>query len=80
MLAFDDLLQRPLNVLSGFFGSVNDRKIKAKAPMVARINALEAEFEAKSNEELKALSVKVRPVFVAHLEHAKQLQSKMGKG
>ncbi len=29
------------------------------------------------NEELKALIVKVRPAFVAHLEHAKQLQSKM---
>lgn len=27
------------------------------------------------NEELKALLVKVRPAFVAHLEHAKQLQS-----
>ena len=28
-----------------------------------------------SNSELKALLVKVRPAFVAHLEHAKQLQS-----
>jgi putative membrane protein len=28
------------------------------------------------NEELKALLVKVRPAFVAHLEHAKQLQAK----
>jgi preprotein translocase subunit SecA len=56
MLAFDDLLQRPLNLLNGFFGSVNERKIKAKAPMVARINALEPEFEAKSNDELKALT------------------------
>ncbi|HCY64478.1 MAG TPA: hypothetical protein DHV59_16980 [Oxalobacteraceae bacterium] len=27
------------------------------------------------NEELKALLVKVRPAFVAHLEHAKQLQA-----
>jgi putative membrane protein len=27
------------------------------------------------NEELKALLVKVRPAFVAHLEHAKQMQS-----
>ena len=27
------------------------------------------------NEELKALLVKVRPAFVAHLEHAKQIQS-----
>jgi putative membrane protein len=31
------------------------------------------------NDELKALLVKVRPAFVAHLEHAKQLQSSIGK-
>jgi len=29
------------------------------------------------NEELKALLVKVRPAFVAHLDHAKQIQSKL---
>ena len=29
------------------------------------------------NEELKALLVKVRPAFVAHLEHAKHLQSSL---
>jgi len=27
------------------------------------------------NEELKALLIKVRPAFVSHTEHAKQLQS-----
>lgn len=32
-----------------------------------------------SNADLKALLVKVRPAFVAHLEHAKQLQSSLGK-
>jgi putative membrane protein len=32
-----------------------------------------------SNAELKALLEKVRPAFVAHLEHAKQLQSSLGK-
>lgn len=32
-----------------------------------------------TNEELKALLVKVRPAFVAHLEHAKRLQSSLGK-
>ncbi|HEV8239797.1 MAG TPA: DUF4142 domain-containing protein [Thermoanaerobaculia bacterium] len=32
-----------------------------------------------SNAELKALLVKVRPAFVAHLEHAKALQSSLGK-
>jgi putative membrane protein len=31
------------------------------------------------NPELKALLVKVRPAFVAHLEHAKHLQSTLGK-
>jgi putative membrane protein len=32
-----------------------------------------------SNAELKALLVKVRPAFVAHLDHAKQLQASLGK-
>ena len=31
------------------------------------------------NAELKALLVKVRPAFVAHLEHAKQIQSSLAK-
>jgi putative membrane protein len=31
------------------------------------------------NEELKALLVKVRPAFVAHTEHAKQVQTSLGK-
>jgi len=31
------------------------------------------------NAELKALLVKVRPAFVAHLDHAKQVQSELGK-
>ena len=29
------------------------------------------------NEELKALIEKVRPAFVAHLEHAKQVQASL---
>ena len=33
-----------------------------------------------TNEELKALLIKVRPAFVAHLEHAKHLQSSLTKG
>jgi putative membrane protein len=32
-----------------------------------------------SNAELKALLVKVRPAFVAHHEHAKELQASLGK-
>ena len=31
------------------------------------------------NEDLKALLVKVRPAFVAHLDHAKMLQSQLAK-
>ena len=31
------------------------------------------------NAELKALLVKVKPAFVAHLEHAKKLQASLGK-
>jgi len=31
------------------------------------------------NAELKALLVKVRPAFVAHLDHAKKLQGELGK-
>ena len=31
------------------------------------------------NEELKALLVKVRPAFVAHLEHAKMVQKSLAK-
>ena len=31
------------------------------------------------NSELKALLVKVRPAFVAHLEHAKALQAQLGR-
>ena len=33
-----------------------------------------------TNAELKALLVKVRPAFVAHLEHAKQIQASLKKG
>ena len=32
-----------------------------------------------ANAELKALLVKVRPAFVAHLEHAKKIQSSLGR-
>jgi putative membrane protein len=31
------------------------------------------------NAQLKALLVKVRPAFIAHLEHAKQLQASLSK-
>lgn len=36
------------------FGSPNDRKVKSVRPLVAQINALEPEFQAKSDEEIIA--------------------------
>ena len=37
-----------------FFGSANDRRIRAYQPRVDAINALEAEYEQLSDEELNA--------------------------
>ncbi len=36
------------------FGTANDRKVKAVRPIIARINALEPEFEAMSDDDLRA--------------------------
>ena len=36
------------------FGSANDRRVKSYQPRVAAINAMEAELEGLSNEELRA--------------------------
>src|ERR1051326_2554535 len=60
MLSLDSFIQRPLNALTGLFGSVNERKIKTKLPTVARINALEPEWEKKSDSELLALTATFR--------------------
>ncbi len=35
------------------FGTANDRKVKATRPLIAKINALEPEFEALSDEAIK---------------------------
>jgi putative membrane protein len=43
-------------------------------------NALKTQLiPSASNAELKDLIVKVRPAFVAHLEHAQHLQAQLGK-
>ncbi|WP_415182597.1 preprotein translocase subunit SecA [Phaeovulum sp.] len=36
------------------FGTPNDRKVKSVRPLVAKVNALEAEFEKLSDDEIKA--------------------------
>ncbi len=42
------------NVAKKVFGSHNDRKVKATKPLVAKINALEPEFQKLSDSEIKA--------------------------
>ncbi|EKE44619.1 preprotein translocase, SecA subunit [Oceaniovalibus guishaninsula JLT2003] len=42
------------SVAKKVFGTPNDRKVKATRPLVDRINALEPEFEALSDDEIKA--------------------------
>jgi preprotein translocase subunit SecA len=46
--------------LSRIFGSANDRKVKAKTALVAQINALEETFQAKSDDELRAMTMVFR--------------------
>jgi preprotein translocase subunit SecA len=60
MLALDNLIHRPISALTNLFGSVNERKVKAKAPLVVKINALEASYEKKSDDELRALTAAFR--------------------
>ena len=45
---------------SKLFGSSNERRIKIFRPKVADINALEAEIEKLSDDELKARTVSFR--------------------
>jgi len=42
------------------FGSSNDRRVKAVRPMVARITALEPEYQAKSDTEIVAKTAELR--------------------
>ncbi|MEQ6249471.1 preprotein translocase subunit SecA [Sulfitobacter sp. HNIBRBA3233] len=41
------------NITKKVFGTANDRKVKSVRPLVEKINALEPEFEALSDEEIK---------------------------
>src|SRR5688572_14163791 len=59
MLALSGLTQRN-GLLSRFFGSVNERKIKAKTRLVERINEFEPEFEKKSDDEVRELTAAFR--------------------
>jgi preprotein translocase subunit SecA len=45
-----------MSLLSRFFGDANEKYIKSLSPIVESINALEKEMEAKSDEDLKAMT------------------------
>ncbi len=53
MLGFDAITRK-------VFGTPNDRKVKAVRPLVEKINALEPEFQALSDEEIKARTAALR--------------------
>ena len=53
------------SLLKKIFGSSNDRRLKGYRPKVAAINALEAEFAALSNEQLRAKTVAFRAEIAA---------------
>jgi preprotein translocase subunit SecA len=56
-------------LLRKLVGSKNDREIKAITPLVARVNALEGEIKALSDDDLKART----PAFKARLEQGESL-------
>ncbi len=53
MLGFGGIAKR-------LFGSSNDRYVKSLSPLVARVNALEAQIEALSDADLAAQTVKLK--------------------
>jgi len=57
-LKFDTVMKR-------VFGSSNDRRLKGYRPKVAEINALEPEFEALSDEQLRAKTDEFRAAVAA---------------
>ena len=57
-LKFDTVMKR-------VFGSSNDRRLKGYRPMVVAINALEPEFEALTDEQLRAKTEELRAEFKA---------------
>jgi preprotein translocase subunit SecA len=52
-----------------FFGSANERKLRPMFKRVEEVNALEPQFKAKSDEELRAMTL----AFRARLEQGETL-------
>ncbi|QYJ75765.1 preprotein translocase subunit SecA [Shewanella sp. FJAT-52076] len=63
------------NLLTKIFGSRNDRTLKQLGKVVVKINALEAEYEKLSDEELKAKTAE----FKARLEKGEALNELMAE-
>ena len=57
-LKFDSVMKR-------VFGSTNDRRLKGYKPKIAAVNALEPEFEALTDDELRAKTVEFRAELAA---------------
>jgi preprotein translocase subunit SecA len=53
------------NVLKKVFGSSNERRLKGYRPNIAAVNALEAQFAALSDDELRAKTVEFRATLAA---------------
>ena len=49
-----------MSLLSKIFGSKNQRELKRMGKLVTRINSLEADFEALSDDQLKAKTAEFR--------------------
>ena len=52
-----------LGIAKKMFGTENDRKLKKMQPTVEKINAVEPQFEALSDEQLKAKTLEFRQRF-----------------
>lgn len=62
-------------LLTKVFGSKNDRTLKNLGKVVTKINALEADYEKLSDEELKAKTAEFRQ----RLESGESLESLMAE-
>ncbi|MBM3266233.1 MAG: preprotein translocase subunit SecA [Candidatus Sericytochromatia bacterium] len=60
-----------LELLAKVIGDANKRKIDAVRPLVVRVNSLEAEIQAKSDEELRAMT----PAFRERLANGERLDA-----
>ena len=52
-------------VLKKVFGSANDRRLKAYRPKIAEINALEPQFQALTDEQLRDKTAEFRAELAA---------------